>query len=187
MVIRRSTWQLAAIFFLSWCAFATRPGGWTQLAAMLSVLVAITYLLTLAGHGIFKWREQALGSLLSCLLIIFSFPAAVASGHMIRGMIFKHNLERWNQAVVWVTSHSKPNQEGPVKLPRQYSDLAKAVHYNHDRTCGLMIDFFWGGGFPVKHTVRRFALNDAWIDIKECRTDWSRGRTIATNWYEISD
>jgi hypothetical protein len=187
MKIRKSTWLLVAICFISCCAFATRPNVWAQLAAMLTILAAIVYLVTLVIQAMINWREKALINFLSCLLIILSVPVAIFSGHKLRSVIFAYNLDRWNQAVVWVVSHGKPNQGTLVRLPTQYSDLARGVHYKYEKSCGIMVDFFWGGGFPVKHTVRRYAKNPSWVDIKQCRADWSRGRTLSSNWYEISD
>jgi hypothetical protein len=187
MRVRRSTWFLIATCFLSWCAFTTRPNPWVQLAAMASVIVALIWLAKLAIQGSLKWRERGARNLISCLLIIASFPLAVFCGQTTRSAIFSHNLDRWNQAVTWVTTHKEPNRDNLIELPSRYADLAYGVHYKHDKACGLMIDFFWGGGFPVKHTVRRYAVNPNWIDIKQCRTDWSRGRMISGNWYEISD
>ena len=187
MRFRKFTWLLIAICFVSCFAFAARPSVWMQLASMISLLAAIIYIGMLFVLAITKWRDQALVNLLSCLLIVLSVPAAIFSGHKFRSMIFSYNLDRWNQAVVWVVSHNRPNQDRPIQLPDQYSDLARGVHYKYEKSCGLMVDFFWGGGFPVKHTVRRYASNPKWVDIKQCGVDWSRGRTLSGNWYEISD
>lgn len=187
MGIRKSTWFLIAICFISWCAFATRPSPWVQLAAMASALAALIALVAFAIQGAIKWRERGLTNLLSCLLVALSFPTAVLLGQEIRSKIFSHNLDRWNQAVTWVTTHKAPNSGAPIELPSQYSDLAYGVHYNTDKSCGLTVDFFWGGGFPVKHSVRRYATNPEWIDMKQCRSNWSRGRGLSGNWYEISD
>ena len=187
MRVRKITWVFVAFLFVITCAFAARPNAWLQLAAMLALLTALVYLVTLLTHGAIRWREHGLVNVISCLLVALSIPAAVLLGHSVRSAAFSYNLERWNRAVIWVVSHKQPNSDGPIELPPQYEDLAYGVHYTTDQLCGLTVDFFWGGGFPVKHTVRRYATKPEWIDMKQCRKDWSRGRHLTGNWYEISD
>jgi hypothetical protein len=137
---------------------------------------------------LFKWREHGLSSLLTGLLIVLSFWAAIEIGHILRKRIFAHDLDRYNKAVVWVKSHATPNQPAPIELPAQYEDLAYVVLYDQDATCGLRMDFLWGRAFPVKHVVRRFSDRPDWLKIKECkRSPWERYRVIADNWYQISD
>lgn len=154
---------------------------------MATVMAALFWLGKLVVQGAIRWREYALQNLVSCLLIILTFPLAVLGGQAIRTAVFSHEIGRWHNAVAWVATHSKPNQESRIELPSLYSDLAYGVHYRHDDACGLTIDFFWGAGFPVKHTVRRYAVDPEWINIKECQTGWSRGRMISERWYELSD
>lgn len=187
MGVRRSTWFLVAICFIAWCAFAARPNVWVQLASMATVAAALFWLIALLVQGVVKWREHGITNLVSSLLIIVVFPLAVLCGQAIRSAVFSYEVDRWNQAVTWVATNKKPNSGNPIDLPPPYSDLAYGVHYRHDDACGLTIDFFWGGGFPVKHTVRRYAVNPKWIDIEECQRGWSRGRVISERWYEISD
>lgn len=187
MRISKGTWILAGICFGSCCAFATRPNTLVQLVVMASTLAALIALAILGIQGAIKWRERGLANLLSCLLIVLSFPAGVLVGQAIRSSIFAHDLARWNQAAAWVIANKAPNAGASMELPPQFSDLAHLVHYKTDESCGLMIDFFWGGGFPVKHTVRRYATNPEWMDIRECQAHWSRGRHLAGDWYEISD
>jgi hypothetical protein len=154
---------------------------------MASALIALISLGALAFRGAIKWRERGLANLASCLLLVASFPTAVFLGHAIRNTIFSHELDRWNQAAVWVMTHNDPNGNTPIELPQRYADLAYAVHYEVNQSCGLVVDFFWGGGFPVKHTVRRYANNPSWTEIRECRVGWRGGRRLSGRWYEISD
>jgi len=61
------------------------------------------------------------------------------------------------------------------------------VYYEHDDSCGMTIDFYWGDGFPVKHVVHRYATNPGWVSVEKCYKDWGRIHPISGNWYEISD
>jgi hypothetical protein len=187
MKVPRSTWIFTATCFIPLCAFAIRPNAWLQLGSMVCFVVALFWCAILVVLGAAKWRERAVGNLVSCLMIVAAFPIAVFCGQTIRSAVFLHDLDRWNQAVKWVVTHNTPNQPRLIQLPPEYSDLADGVGYTHDGTCGLMIDFFWGEGWPVKHTVRRYAINPKWADIMQCREDWSSGSALSGNWYEISD
>jgi hypothetical protein len=80
-----------------------------------------------------------------------------------------------------------PGATAILDPPAEYADLAYIIHVRKNEECGLLIDFFWGGGFPVKHTVRRFASIPSFIERKECTKDWNRGRKLAEHWYELSD
>lgn len=185
--IRKSAWLLIAICFISSCSFSVRPNPELQLFAMASALGALTSFVVLAIRSAKSWRARGLVNLLSCLLLALSFPIAAFLGQAIRSMIFACNMDRWNQAAAWVMAHNKPNSETPIELPTQYSDLAYGVQYKTDISCGIMLDFLWGDGFPVKHTVRRYATDPNWLNMKQCRAGWARGRRLSGNWYEISD
>ena len=188
MRIHRSTWLLVAAVFFSWCAMAGKPTPEAQLATIASTLIALVYMAFQTQRIVFQWREHGMSGLLASLLIVLSFWAAVTVGHILRKMFFAHDLDRYNQAVVWVMSHATPNQPAPIKLPAQYEDLAYVVTYDQDATCGVRMDFVWGGAFPVKHVVRRFSDRPGWVKIKECHTaSWDRFKVLGNNWYEISD
>jgi hypothetical protein len=186
MKIRRSTWFVIAICFISWCSFTARPNPGKQLAAMVSGFGAVVWLVALSVRGAIKWRERGLVNLVSFSLIVLSLPLAIFCGQVIRGAVFSYNLNRWNQAVAWVLAHNEPDRDGRIELPAEYSDLAYGVHYKNEDPCGLTVDFFWGSGFPVKHTVRRYATNPEWIDMRKCWIGWRSGRVISGDWYELS-
>ena len=187
MRIANSTWIFTAIYFILLCAFAIRPSAWLQFGWMICTVVALIWCATLIVLGAVNWRERAIGNLLSCLLIIVTLPVALRCGDMIGNVVFRYKLDRWNQGVKWVMDHNAPNQPGWIHLPPQYADLADGVRYSDDSTCGPMVDFSWGDAWPVKHVVRRYTLNPRWADIPKCREDWSGGKELSGNWYEISD
>lgn len=187
MRIDRGAWLLIGIIFFSWCAMAGKPTPEAQLASMASMLIALVYIAFLMQRVVSNWLKHGLNSLFAVLLIVFSAWAAVEIGHILRKRIFAHDLDRYNEAVVWVKSHATPNQREPVKLPAQYEDLAYVVLYDQDATCGLRMDFVWGSAFPVKHVVRRFSDRPDWLNIKECQRAWEQYRVLGHSWYEISD
>lgn len=102
-------------------------------------------------------------------------------------MTLAHDLDRYNAAVQWILGHRTPDSSQAVSLPPQYADLGYKVYYERDATCGVRIDFLWGDGFPVKHVLRRYAVDPKWTSVRACSKDWGRITRIAPNWYEISD
>ncbi len=51
-----------------------------------------------------------------------------------------------------------------------------------------MIDFFWGYGFPNKHTIRRYAENPIYLEkTASCLGGWRGYSKLTNNWFELSD
>jgi len=187
MRISNWTWLVISACFISWWGLAARPSADWQLASIASCIAAFFSLVTLVIRGALKWRERGLVDLISCLLIVAACPAGVAIGRMVRGVVLSHDIDRYNAAAKWVAAHNRPDSSNLVHLPPQYGDLAYGVNYERDDVCGIMIDFYWGGGFPVKHIVRRYATNPGWVRVEKCHKDWERIHPVSDNWYEIAD
>ena len=151
------------------------------------VCLSILTLAALIVRGAWKWREHGLVNLISCLLIIAAPAAGIVIGRTVRSALLFRDLDRYEAAAQWVSAHNNPNTLSVIHLPPQYGDLAYGVHYDRDGVCGTTIDFFWGGGFPVKHVVRRYATNPTWVRVEKCYKGWERIRPISENWYEIAD
>jgi hypothetical protein len=187
MRISRSAWLVAFACFASWSAFAARPSVEWQLASIASSIGAFVLLVGLVVRGTITWRERGIAHVISCLLIVVASPVGIAVGRTVRGVELSHDLDRYNAAAQWVLTHGNPDSTNRVPLPSRYADLGYGVYYERDALCGTRIDFLWGGAFPVKHVVRRYATSPKWMSIEECRKDWARITPISSNWYEMSD
>ena len=154
---------------------------------MAAFLAAAVLFLACTCRALFRWREQRLKGFIAPLMALVAIPLGVAIGHAVRDWQFSRDLPRYNAAAAWATSRAVPGETAALDLPAEYADLAYIIHVRRDKECGLLIDFFWGGGFPVKHTVRRFASMPSFVEQKQCTKDWARGRKRAENWYELSD
>jgi hypothetical protein len=62
--------------------------------------------------------------------------------------------------------------------------LAYTVHARRDDMGILTVEFFWGRGFPLKHTAFIYRSNGAWA--QDPRLDW-RATRLADNWFRASD
>ena len=187
MRISNWTWLVTIAGLISWWGLAARPRIEWQLACIASCIAAVFLIVALVIRGALKWRERGLVNLISCLLIVAACPAGVGIGRMVRGVLLSHDLDQYDAAVTWVSAHNKPDSSHLIQLPPQFGNLAYGVYYEHDDLCGMTIDFYWGGGFPVKHIVRRYAANPGWVRVGKCHRDWGRIHPISENWYEIAD
>lgn len=174
--------------FGSGCALAMRPNAWIHPIFFLSILFSCISVLWLFIIGIIKWRERALRNLVSCILIVCTIPLAVLASMILRRQIFLYTMPRWQQAAEWAIANVEPNQPA-VELPDEYADLAFWVYYSNREPCGVVVDFFWGRGYPVmpRHYYRRYAPNADWSKHGECWIgSWYRGASLSNSWYELS-
>lgn len=115
-------------------------------------------------------------------------PVAIELGHAVRDWQFQRDLPRYQAAAAWASALAVPDETVTVlSPPAAYADLAYAVHISQDDACGVQVDSFWGGGFPAKHTVRRYVVDPSSMERKPCREGWRRGRVRAEGWFELGD
>ena len=185
LLAKRHAWAIFCL--LSATYFASRPSGLGQLLVMLASLAALAALLQFVWTAITLWKHKDASKLISPSLVIVGFGLGLFLGSNFREWNFNHNLATYNKAAIWASTQAKNDEIVVLDLPHEFSNLGSVAHVHKNTRCGLMIDFFWGGGFPVKHIVRRFAERPGFTDIPECRESWSRGRQLADNWFELHD
>lgn len=167
--------------------FAARPSGLGQLAVMVGGLAAIIHFLGSTWRAVLGFRKSGALGFVAPTAILIAVPLGVLFGGAARETIFEHTLSRYVAASEWASARALPNEVVVAHPPAEYSDLATIIHIRKNDACGLMIDFFWGGGFPVKHVVRRYAPLAAAVELPQCREGWYRGSELAPSWYELSD
>ena len=178
--------------WLAWtiCAFsfATRPNPYAQLGIMLLVFIILR--LIISGF-IRAARNVAIGGfkgffipILSLLVLIIPFCLGFAA----RMIIFKWKLPQYQLAADWVERQTFDSKSSYINLdpPDEFKGLSYGIHAKRSATCGTVIWFFWGDGFPVKHTARIFSSIDSLAN-PECLGDWHKPRKLAEYWYEASD
>jgi hypothetical protein len=74
----------------------------------------------------------------------------------------------------------------------QIEGLAYMIHVHGDAPGGLMVEFFWGGGFPVKHIAYIYRASGIppptslnW-DLKPY-CEWPGARRLNENWFSAHD
>lgn len=180
--------QLLAIFsFLSALYFASRPSGLGQLLVMLAAVVTLAALLRLAWLVVSLWKHRTASRLVPPALVVAAFVLGIVLGGEFREWNFQRNLPAYERAAAWAESQARDDDIVVLRPPGEFSSLGAIIHVHKNATCGLMVDFFWAGGFPVKHIVRRHARNEGFTDIPACREHWSSGRQLADHWFELRD
>lgn len=129
-----------------------------------------------------KSQRLKLGGVL--LLAPISYVVAGDLGSLIGDHLFYRDLPRLKQVIGLVQGGAIPIREGRIMLPSQYRDLASWVNAEHDSKGGLIVIFFVGNGFPVKHQCYVYISNDSQTAIEK---DWPRGFRREKQWFEVSD
>lgn len=177
-----------AIFCLVATAhFASRPSLVGQLLVMVALVFVLGSGVQLAWSALMLWKHKDVSRLIPCAFVIAGFVLGLFLGKGFREWNFSHELPRYNEAVVWASAHAKKEEIVVLELPSRLSGLGKGVHVHESSRCGLMVDFYWGGGFPVKHIVRRYAERPGFAEIPDCRKSWSGGRKLTEHWFELRD
>lgn len=168
--------------------FAARPTALKQLLAMGAFLAVGVLFLACVAWVLARGKGHRLKGGIAALAVLAAIPVGLEVGHAVRDRQFQRDLPRYQAAATWASALAVPGDTVVVlPLPAAYADLAYAVHIRQDQACGVWVDFFWGGGFPVKHTVRRYAADPSSMERKPCREGWRRGRWRAQGWYELAD
>ena len=104
--------------------------------------------------------------------------------------VFTERLAQYEEAVQ--VMESKINGE-PVflkgeEVPETYQHLAWWVHAEEDKQDVLVVTFFWGGGFPVKHSAFVYR-SDGWLPPKgtDFRREWPFAERINEHWFRVAD
>ena len=185
ILAKRHAWALFSL--LSATYFASRPSGLGQLFVMLAGFATVAALIQVIWNAFFFWKHKDASKLAHPLLIVIAFGLGLFIGQNFREWNFTHNLARYNTAASWAAKRAQDHEITALAPPPEFSDLGSMIHVHKNTRCGLMVDFFWANGFPVKHIVRRFAQNPGFTEIPDCRKDWSSGRQLAANWFELRD
>lgn len=167
--------------------FVARPAPLWQLLSMLATLLNAALLVAYAGRAIWHWRRFGFMSLIALALLFVALPAGMHAGRALRAWQFQRDLPRYQAAADWAKSQAVAGGSVRIALPPEAADLAYATFVVARPGCGTVVDFYWGAGFPVKHTARRYAEDPASFDQPQCLQDWTIRHRRAEHWAEIGD
>ena len=150
--------------------------GLLQLPLMFLYLVWLVFI-PLAPWRL-RWRPRpfALRSSLVVLLLIAAPFIGARAGIALRDRVFRARLPQYEAVIRQLRAGVTPDV--PWRLGH---------HVTHRPVDGdVVATFWWGGGFPVKHTVFVYHPGDIETDV-EFRRAWRRIRPLAQNWYVAKD
>lgn len=176
-----SGWLVAAVLFVN------RPTGSRQLTAMIMGFVVVGLFFSSCLWGIAGWRGLRWRGLTVPAVSVAVLLAGPIIGVTLRHWTLWWDLGRYRDAAEWVERQPLGNEPTSIHLPPEYSDLAYVTWASQGDECGTLIEFWWGGGFPGKHTARVYSSTDSIFERGGCRGHWSRVSPIADQWYEVSD
>lgn len=172
---------------LAFALIGFRPTVGRQIFLMVSLLLVLSCLVFYAVRLLWKWRSECKQCVAAiAILLLGPFIGVVLAPHL-RSAMFSYDLPRYDAAVRWAATHAIVDQEVRLVPREQYRDLGKVIFVRNNAQCGLIVDFFWGEGFPVKHWIRRYAAAPQ-LQFKEtCRETWYRVRPRTQYWSELMD
>jgi hypothetical protein len=173
-------------FFISAITFGVRSNVISQIGMIIFGILLFPLLLISIFKAFFTLRKNGIYVFVVPITSIILSILAVFIGHSIRFASFKMNLNRYQSAVEWVLEQDFPQDEMYINLtpPSKFSDITHAIHAKKSKECGIVVWFFWGSGFPVRHTVRIFTEQDS-ISHK-CYGDYYNFRKLEEHWYEAT-
>jgi len=139
------------------------------------------------------WERHNFFGVIPFVILLLCFKASAISlktGHDKRLAVFTERLAQYEEAVQ--VMQSKINGE-PVflkgeEVPETYQHLAWWIHAEEDKQDVLVVTFFWGGGFPVKHSAFVYR-SDGWLPPKgtDFRREWPFAERINEHWFRVAD
>ena len=191
----RSARTFLALALFAGCAvafFVAAPTGLSQLISMASLCLL---LVTLPVTLFYAWRHRAGGParaaipLVACLVAV---PIGGALGARYRSLDFEYRRLPAYESVVRKIDSGELTAGAIKETPPEIDGLAYMIHVHDDAPGGLMVEFFWGGGFPVKHLVYIYRASGLppptstnWELKSYC--EWSRPRRLNDNWFAAHD
>lgn len=174
------------------CFYAYRPHVLTQVAGMfLFFSHFIIIVISLIGIFVF-WEDYGSKATIPFVIGILSLFVVVESGkvgHKIRLNVFNKRLPQYEDAVQMVenTITNEYLRWSGERIPKEFRHLAYLISARRKKDV-LIVNFLWGGGFPVKHTAFVY-ISDGRLPGKgtDFRKDWPHCTRINEHWFKVSD
>lgn len=184
---------LGTVLCISLYNFGYRPDIFSQIGGMLGG-VYLFVMLVVSFIAIFKfWEKYSLFSMIPFVILLLCFKAgaiSLKSGHNKREKVFAERLPQYEEAVRMMESKIKgePLSLRGKEVPEAYKHLAYCILAEKDEKGVLVVTFFWGGGFPSKHSAFVYR-SDGHLPLKgtEFRREWPFAERINENWLRVGD
>jgi hypothetical protein len=146
--------------------FGYRPNAFSQIAGMI-LFCGLIVLIILDCISVFVfWGKHGFSDFIAVIMVfisLLSFKAGsvcLSYGKEQRLKIFSERLPQYEEVVRLMDSKVKSERVfwQYEQIPQQYRHLAYRV-YGERNENALRVFFFWGSGFPVKHSAFAYISN----------------------------
>lgn len=170
-------------------AFTYRPDVSTQFGSML-LLFYLFAVIVINFIGIFTFEQRSGIPLAISFLCVVLLGYSNSLGHRLRLHVFRQRLPQYEAAVRTLEAQitDEPVFLKGEEVPEPFRRLAYWIHAEKTEQNVLVVTFFWGGGFPAKHTAFAY-ISDGKIPGSPSRfqKEWPRISRINENWFKVGD
>lgn len=180
---------LATTWATVWAEFAVRPTTILQFIwPLLSALVLLAMPLT-AAWILSAWPHCKVRSLIPAVIAGFVGLAGIVAGELGPAIQFRRYLPEMKRTVEELTGNPafQTNRIYKVAGLEQRHPWANGVYLVEQPAGPKHVEFFFGAGFPVKHTAYLHCPAGTIERGSATAKRWPRRRLVATNWFIVHD
>jgi hypothetical protein len=175
--MRRAIFIVCGAYAIVSALFAFRETAFLQLLFGVLLFGLFVSCILSAVHAFRSWRELRWRALLPFCLCGIVFVVSTDVGRLARDAYFRHQIPRLEVAVK--TFHT--SGQLPEVSWRGYQVTTSKIGATN-----AAVIFWWGGGFPVKHTVLVYcSADDPTVFFRD--GGWRRGHALADHWWVAKD
>lgn len=180
---------LATTWATVWAEFLTRPTAILQFSwPLLSVMGLLALPLT-AAWILDAWPHYKVRSLIPAVIAGFVGLAGIVAGELGPAIQFRRYLPEMKRTVEELTGNPafQTNHIYKVAGLEQRHPWAYGVFLVEQPVGPKNVEFFYGAGFPVKHTAYLYCPSGVIEPGSTTAKRWHRRRSVATNWFIVHD
>lgn len=181
------TFCFAGVWLVAFIAYAARPTIVSQLLCMLVTpgffIFCFISLVRLYTHS-YRERWRVVIPFATCIL---TFGLALGAGPAIRRVMFQRSLPYYESVIHQIESGRISVTPELCRVPQVEGGPAYAVFAQRTTDGILTVEFFTGGGFPVKHSGYLYCSLGSIEPDSDADRRWPRRRELKPLWFQISD
>ncbi len=180
---------LCGFWFAVEIAFAAKPTTEGQLVAMIALVCWLVALLASFIYALSRWQTARWWAAVPLLLCLGSCEVAPRIGGAVRQSRFQNSLPRREALVAKIESGALPcsAELKAVALQESDRDLGYLVLAQRESNGFVTVEFFDGGGFPVKHSGYLYKSSGVVDPDSTSALRWPRRSPICPKWFRVSD
>jgi hypothetical protein len=180
---------LAVTWATVWAEFAIRPTPILQLISLLLLVMLLLALPLTAAWILDAWPHCKVRSLIPAVVAGFAGLAGIVAGELGPAIQFRRYLPEMKRTVEELTGNPafQTNRIYKVAGLEQRHPWANGVYLVEQPAGPKHVEFFFGAGFPVKHTAYLHCPAGTIERGSATAKRWPRRRLVATNWFIVHD